>query len=100
MPPHLVRAIKRMSTDFEVTLDLDGEPVAVPCTVGVKQGCPLSPTLFLFVMQACLESLEGAMSDDVKLKFRTNMRMDGRSGGHVSGTDWLSKGEFEFGFWA
>ena len=51
-------------------------------------------------MQACLESLEGAMPDDVKLKFRTNTRMDGRNGGHVSGTDWTNKGEFEFGFWA
>ena len=100
VPPHLVRVIKRMNTDLKVTLDLDGEPVAVPCTVGVKQGCPLSPTLLLFVMQACLESLEGAMSDDVKLKFRTNTRMDGRNGGHVSGTDWTNKGEFEFGFWA
>jgi len=100
VPPHLVRVIKRMNTDLEVTLDLDGEPVAVPCTVGVKQSCPLSPTLLLFVMQACLESLEGAVPDDVKLKFRTNTRMDGRNGGHVSGTDWTNKGEFEFGFWA
>ena len=53
VPPHLVR----MNTDLQVTFDLNGEPVAVPCTVGVKQRCPLSPTLFLFVMKACLESL-------------------------------------------
>ena len=50
VPPHLISVIKRMNTDLQVTFDLNGEPVAVPCTVGVKQGCPLSPTLFLFVM--------------------------------------------------
>ena len=50
VPPHLIRVIKRMNTDLQVTLDLNGEPVAVPCTGGVKQECPLSPTPFLFVM--------------------------------------------------
>ena len=52
VPPHLISVIKRMNTDLQVTFDLNGEPVAVPCTGGVEQGCPLSPTLFLFVMQA------------------------------------------------
>jgi len=44
VPPHLIRVTKRMNTDLQVTFDLNDEPVAVPCTVGVKQGCPLSPT--------------------------------------------------------
>ena len=74
VPPHLVSVIKRMNTDLKVSFDLNGEPVAVPCTVGVKQGCPLSPTLFLFVMQACLESLEKAMPADAKPQFWTNAR--------------------------
>lgn len=99
-PPHLIKVIKRMNTDLQVTFDLGGEPVAVPCTVGVKQGCPLSPTLFLFVMQACLDSLESSMPADVKLEFRTNTRTQGQNGGNVSGTDWTNKGEFSFGFWA
>jgi hypothetical protein len=100
VPPHLIHVIKRMNTDLMVTFDLGGEPVAVPCTVGVKQGCPLSPTLFLFVMQACLESLNSAMPSNAKLEFRTNTRLQGKCGGNVSGTDWTNKGEFSFGFWA
>jgi len=100
VPAHLIHVIKRMNVDLKVTFDLNGEPVEVPCTVGVKQGCPLSPTLFLFVMQACLESLEKAMPADVKLKYRTNTRTEGKNGGHVSSTDWSNKGEFEFSFWA
>ena len=40
------------------------------------------------------------MPGDIKLKFRTNTRMDRRNGCHVSGTDWTNKDEFKFGFWA
>ena len=89
-----------MNTDLKVGFDLNDEPVAVPCTVGVKQGCPLSPTLLLFVMQACLESLAKAMPADAKLKFRTNTCTEGRKGGRVSGTNYKNKGEFTFSFWA
>ena len=39
---HLIRVTKRMNADLKVTFDLNGEPVEVPCTVGVKQGCPPS----------------------------------------------------------
>lgn len=31
VPPHLISVIKRMNTDLQVTFDLNGEPVAVPC---------------------------------------------------------------------
>ena len=44
--------------------------------------CPLSPALFLFVMEACLKSSENAMPADAKLKFRTNTRTEGRNGKH------------------
>ena len=94
VPPHLIHAIKRMNADLEVKFDLGGEPIAVPCSVGVKQGCPLGPTLFLFVMQACLESLERATPEEAKMHFRTNTRMEGKNGGKASGTDWSNKGEF------
>ena len=46
VPPHPVNVIKLMNTDLKVGFDLNGEPAAVPCTVGVKQGCPLSRSFF------------------------------------------------------
>ena len=84
---------------LQVAFELGSEPVAVPCTVGVKQGCQLSPALFLFVMQACLETLEKAMPEDSKLQFQTDTRV-GERGGKISGTDWTNQCEFTFSFWA
>ncbi len=96
--PHLVSALKRMNTDPQVSFDLSSEPVAVPCTVGIKQGCPLSPALFLFVMQASFGSSEKSMPADAKLKSRTSTRTEGRNRGHVSGTKYTNRGEFTFSF--
>ena len=63
------------------------------------QECPLSPALFLFVMQAYLVSLDRAMPAEAGLRLRTNTRTS-TNGGKVAGTDWPDKGEFEFSFWA
>ncbi len=51
-------------------------------------------------MHACLESLEKAMPADAELKFRTNTRTEGESGGHVPGANYANKGEFAFSLWA
>ena len=99
VPPHLFQVIQRINTDLQAVFELGREPVTVPCTVGVKQGCTLSPTLFFVVMQACLESLGKVMSQDSKLEFRTDTRT-GKNGGKVSGTDWTNQDEFTFSFWA
>jgi hypothetical protein len=84
--PHLIDVIKRKSAGLEMTFDLEGELVAVPCSVGVKKKCPLSPTLFLFIMQALLESLEGVLPADAQLEFIKNIRTKGINGRHVTGT--------------
>ena len=40
------------------------------------------------------------MPADAKLRYRTNARTKGQTGGSVSGTDWTNLGEFEFSIWA
>ena len=96
VPPYLIHVIKRLNAGLEVKFGLGGEPVAVPCSVGVQQGCPLSPALFLFVMRAFLVSLDGTMPEEAKLQFRTNTRLKGKHGGKVPGTDWANQGQFAF----
>ena len=78
-----------MSTYPQVAFELGGEPVAVPCTVGVKQGFQLSPTPLLFLIKACLESLDKNMPEKAKLQFRTSTRV-GVRGEKVSSTDWTN----------
>ena len=97
VPPHLIFVIRCMNAELEVTFDLSSELLAVPCSVGVKKGCPLSPALFLFDIQACLEPLDRAMPAEATPWFRTNSRTS-TNGGKVPGTDLSKKGEFEFGF--
>ena len=70
----------------------------MPNTAGVKQGDNMAPLLFIFVMQACLETL-GDTWPVGKPEFRTNTRTTGVCGGKVSGTDWTNKGEFSFEIW-
>ena len=65
--------------------------------MGVKQGCPPCPALFLLVVQACLGSLDRAMPVEAKLRFRSNTRTS-TNGGKVPSTDWSYRGEFEFSF--
>ena len=98
IPPHLLGVIKRMHEGLLVSFEIGGEKVEVPNTAGVKQGDNMAPLLFIFVMQACLETL-GDTWPVGKLEFRTNTRTTGVNGGKVSGTDWTNKGEFSFEIW-
>jgi len=57
VPPHLVSLIRRLHTGVVAKLAVGSEDQEMPCTSGTKQGDPLAAILFLFVMQACLETL-------------------------------------------
>ena len=63
---------------------------------GRQAGMPAQPDLFLFIMHACLESLEKAIPADAELKFRTNTRTEGKNGCHVPGSNYSNKCEFAF----
>ena len=58
VPPHLVALIKRLHTGVVAKLTVGSEDKEMTCTSGTKQGDPLAAILFLFVMQACLETLD------------------------------------------
>ena len=89
VPPHLACVTPRINTELEATFNLNGEPVAVPCFVGVKKRSPLSPRPILLVMHACLDPLDRAMPAEAKLRFR-----------QVPGANRPKKGGFKLSFWA
>ena len=61
-PAHLVRLVANLHADVRVKLAVGEEEITFESTVGVKQGDTLAPILFLFVVQAATETLEGLQS--------------------------------------
>ena len=57
-PPKLISAIERMYSELKVVLKIGKEISKIDQTVGVRQGDPMSPVLFLFIMSAFAETLE------------------------------------------
>ena len=83
-PPRLVRIIKRLHTDVVAKFKVGDEEVEIENTSGTKQGDPLAAILFLFVIQACLETM-----DIPKLQFFTATdSVEGSKGRSVSGANW------------
>ena len=58
-PPKLVRLIKNLYDGSTLEMKVEGANIEpIPSGTGVKQGCNLSPTLFLFVFQAAFEGMQ------------------------------------------
>jgi hypothetical protein len=75
VPEKMVKIIEALHTNTTVKFDYKGEERAFPSTVGVKQGDPLASILFLFVMQAAMETVTKVEGWPKKLEFLT--RNDG-----------------------
>ena len=58
IPSALINVIEKMYRGVEVTCDVNGVNLSFPSKSGVKQGDPLAPILFLFAIQAALESMD------------------------------------------
>jgi hypothetical protein len=58
VPEHLVNLIHLLHTDVTVRFAVGKVEADITSTVGVKQGDTLAPILFLFVIQAAMETLE------------------------------------------
>ena len=58
IPQELIDIIAKLYTDVFVKLDIDGVKEIIESFTGVKQGDNLAPILFLYVMQAVLDTLD------------------------------------------
>ncbi len=57
LPPGLVQKVKKLNSNCRVKIKVRSETTGLSYTTGVHQGDNMSPILFLFVMQAFLETL-------------------------------------------
>jgi len=58
LPDHVIRIVKEAYRDEDTTIDLNRSKITVRLQLGVKQGDPLSPTLFNMVCDKLLRLLE------------------------------------------
>jgi hypothetical protein len=116
VPASLIAIIKRMHTGIEVRFKYGGSACKFPSLWGVKQGDNLAPVLFLFVMQAVMETVMQDWNMVEPLAYRTredgvtHSRMPratwtetGGAGwiGEMSDQDWVQHyGVTTFNFWA
>ena len=89
VPAHLLSLIKRIHTGVVAKFKMGTEEVEIPNTSGTKQGDPLAAILFLFHIQACLETL-----DVEGLSFRTAAAgVEGTKGRGLTGSKGIRRSE-------
>ena len=64
LPDSLIGVIKRLYKDVNIEYKVGKKKFGIISTVGVKQGDNLAPILFLFVMQAAMDTLEVVWKDN------------------------------------
>ena len=58
LPDHFVNLVIRLHARAKVKVDIGGADTEVASTIGVRQGSCEGPPLFLFIMQAAMETFE------------------------------------------
>jgi hypothetical protein len=94
MPDHFINLVIRLHANAKVQVEIDGEDSEVAVTIGVRQGSCEGPVLFLFIMQAAMETFEWP-EGMTKPEYRT--REDGKTMGECS---FRKRGASSFHFWA
>jgi exonuclease III len=94
MPDHFINLVIRLHAQAKVLVEIDGEDSEVAVTIGVRQGSCEGPVLFLFIMQAAMETFEWP-EGMIKPEYRT--REDGKTMGECSSR---KRGASSFHFWA
>ena len=79
MPDHFVNMLVRLHADAVIKVKIGEEDTDIDSSIGVRQGACEGPILFLFIMQAALETMEWPVA---KPTFRT--RADGVTSGERS----------------
>jgi len=79
IPPRLLSRIRALHTDVKVTLPVGDASTCFGYTIGVKQGDSLAPVLFLYYVQAVLETLDRSAWETPSYRFKMDDVLHGRS---------------------
>jgi Reverse transcriptase (RNA-dependent DNA polymerase) len=95
VPLELINAIKHLYSNMFVNLKIGQESTKIPYTIGVQQGDPMAPVLFIFLMQAFAEVLEKKWSSSWDIKaLQFNYMLKGSSNfGKINGQNPTAKGK-------
>mmetsp|Transcript_34064 Transcript_34064/g.40061 ORF Transcript_34064/g.40061 Transcript_34064/m.40061 type:complete len:458 (-) Transcript_34064:220-1593(-) len=58
LPDHFVNVVIRLHYDAKLKIKIGGEDSEIPSKIGVRQGSCEGPVLFIFMMQAVMETIE------------------------------------------
>ena len=93
VPANLVSVIMKMYTNVSIKFDIEDVKKTISSTSGVKQGDNLAPVLFLYVVQAVIDTWEQRW-DEGNLPLRwlppTNT---GKDRGQLTSINWRNSGE-------
>ena len=73
VPAHIISLIETLHSECKVNIAIGKETAQVNSTVGVKQGDNLAPVLFLFMMQAAMDSIKDKWPSGGILKMSNRM---------------------------
>ena len=79
IPAKLLGRIVALHTDVKVKLPVGDASASFDYTIGVKQGDSLAPVLFIFYIQAVLETLDRSSWTTPRFRFKMDDRLNGRS---------------------
>jgi len=93
VPPHLLKLIGALYREANVSLQIGDSPVPFATTRGVKQGCPMSPVIFDFMIDAWFTTSLAKMTvqpltfrtDDTVAQFGSSGNFSNLRGRSVSG---------------
>ena len=91
LPDHLINLLARLHTGAKIKLKLGDEDYEIKSAIGVRQGSCEGPVLFLFIMQAALETMDWPVA---KPPFCT------KEYGPITGAKLLRRGVTKFEVWS
>jgi exonuclease III len=93
LPDHFVNMVIRLHSEAKLNINVGDVDAAISSLIGVRQGSCEGPVLFLFMIQAVMETTQWP-AEIKKPQFRT------REKGEVSGTTIVNEdGAFNYEFW-